>query len=231
MTMPPPIVPGPEQPYQLGQIMPAPPRKKSNVGLIIGIVVAVVLVLCGGTAAVVIALGDAAVDEASRQVDAAASKATSPCDAGLCSSSGASAPTTAPAGGDEPIKFGAGKWTYTDGISVQVNSVKKWKVPSINAGHTPGNSAVKVQVTLHNGTGENFDCTLADVEVSMGAEGVQADQVFADGVDECQGSIAPGRKKTFTVGFSAPTKDLSVIQVEVTPSWDHEAGIFEGKPA
>jgi hypothetical protein len=57
----PPISTGPQQPYPLGNVMPAP-RKKSNVGLIIGIVVAVFAVLClgGGVVATLAGNPDAA---------------------------------------------------------------------------------------------------------------------------------------------------------------------------
>lgn len=223
----PPIGPNPQY---AGPLTP-PPRKKSKIGLIVGLVIAGVLVLCGGGAVAILAIGGAAVNEAAKEVEAEVSNATSPCAGGQCSSPTPAAQNNTSDGKNAPIPFGAGKWTYADGIAVQVNSVKKWKVPSINSGHTSGNSAVKVQVTLHNGTEENFDCSLAGVEVSMGANGTQAGQVFAEGVDSCTGSVAPGRKKTFTVGFSGATKDLSVIQVAVTPSWDHEDGIFEGRAA
>lgn len=226
MTYPnPPVSPGPQPPHQPMHFAP-PPKKKSNVGLIIGVVVAVFAVLCVGGSVLAFAVNPDATSNDGQQVqDVAASKSVSPCDAGRCS-----APTTAaPAADQGPAKVGTQLITYDDGLSVQVNSVKKWSPPSINAGHKPGNAAVRVQVTLHNKTGQTFDCSLTRVQVSFGAEGIQADQIFADGSDSCDGSIANGRKKTWNVGFSAATKDTSVIQVSVEPSWDHEAAIFEGK--
>ncbi|MGN9912554.1 DUF4352 domain-containing protein [Phytohabitans sp. LJ34] len=59
MTYPsPPVSPGqPQPPYHAGPVMP-PPKKKSNVGLTIGIVVAVFAVLCIGGAVAAAVAGD-----------------------------------------------------------------------------------------------------------------------------------------------------------------------------
>jgi hypothetical protein len=66
----PPVSPGQQQQYQVGQVMP-PVRKKSNTGLIIGIVVAIFAVLCLGGGIVAALAGDPNTTTAGQPVDAA----------------------------------------------------------------------------------------------------------------------------------------------------------------
>lgn len=117
---------------------------------------------------------------------------------------------------------------YEDGLAVKVGKPAKFRPSDVSAGHNRGNHAIKFTVTFLNESTTSFDLGMASAEVAFGADGVNAEQVFDTKTDFFEGTIAPGRKRTFTLAFSAPTSDLSVIDVAVSPSWEHQAALFTG---
>lgn len=128
-------------------------------------------------------------------------------------------------------KMGTGKVTLKSGLVITVSAPKKFAPSAYAAGHTAGNSAVQFAVTFENKTGEVFDTSAVMIQAAFGKEGVSAEQVYDSGknISIVEGSIAAGKKKTFTVAFSAPTKDLSGIDVSVEPSFlGDEIAQFEG---
>lgn len=128
----------------------------------------------------------------------------------------------------EPAPFGrAHGWKYEDGLVVSIDSVKLWKPSSYAAGHKPGNKAVKVIVTIVNKTGSPFDASLVDVKASFGPNGNQAERVFDGDVTGMDGTVANGRTKTATFGFSAPGP-INPLELSVEPSWDYSAALFSG---
>jgi hypothetical protein len=120
--------------------------------------------------------------------------------------------------------------TYPDGLAVRLGKPTRFTPSAWAAGHTPGNSAFTFTVTLINNGSQPVDVTLCTVDVKVGRDGVHAEQVVDQGkADFVRGTIAPGRSGTFKVGFSAASKDLTVIDVTVTPTVSHGAALFTGK--
>jgi len=120
--------------------------------------------------------------------------------------------------------------TYESGLAVRVVSAKVF-TPSYASGLAAGHKAVKVTWTVTNGTGANFDLSGAEARLTYGTDGVQAESVYADGVDgqyPFDGSVRPGQKKTATSAFSVPKGSLSSIVVEVEPDFNSETAFFTG---
>ena len=139
-------------------------------------------------------------------------------------------PTTPP---EEPSKDTTtiGKTlTYESGLAVRVVSAKVF-TPSYASGLAAGHKAVKVTWTVTNGTDANFDLSGAEARLTYGADGVQAESVYAEGVDgqyPFDGSVRPGQKKTATSAFSVPKAGLAKIVVEVEPDYNSETAFFTG---
>ena len=140
------------------------------------------------------------------------------------------APTVPP---EEPAKDTTviGKTlTYESGLAVRVVSAKVF-TPSYASGLAAGHKAVKVTWTVTNGTGANFDLSGAEARLTYGADGVQAETVYAEGVDgqyPFDGSVRPGQKKTATSAFSVPKAGLAKIVIEVEPDYNSETAFFTG---
>jgi len=142
-------------------------------------------------------------------------------------------PTPTPTPTDSGIaKVGAKEWfTYTDGMQVQVTKIARFKISEYAAGGKPGDVGVVVTVTVKNGSGEVFDASAVNVQLSAGPNGDEADTVYdsdAGVMGGFEGSIPVGRSKTAKVGFAVPKAQLKQLVVEVAPSWDHDASFFEG---
>lgn len=137
-------------------------------------------------------------------------------------------PTPTP---DEPgiAKIGPTQWfTYEDGLKVQVTKLARKKIGQYASGGQPGGTAVVVTVTIKNGSGKAFDSSLADVKVSHGPNGDEAEQVFDTGIEEFSGTIPNGRVRTAQYEFAVPKAHYGQVLVEVAPSWEHDASHFEG---
>lgn len=148
-----------------------------------------------------------------------------------------SAPTTEPPATEpteEPAKDTTtiGKTlTYESGLAVRVVSAKVFS-PGYASGLTAGHKAVKVTWTITNGTDANVDLSGAEARLTYGADGVQAESVYAEGVDgqyPFDGSLRPGQKKTATSAFSVPKAGLANIVVEVEPEFMSQTAFFTGK--
>jgi hypothetical protein len=124
--------------------------------------------------------------------------------------------------------------TYKDGLKVALTAPVRYRVPATAAGHTAGNSAFLFNVIYVNGSAQSIDLTLSTLEVTVGADGVTAEPVVAAGLDILMdvGTLAPGRRKTMKLAFSADTTDLTVIDVTVKPGFlDYREALFTGRVA
>jgi hypothetical protein len=209
--------------------VPGPPQgPKRNTALIITLIAVIAVVLCGGGIAVT-----AIVVNRSKP---AANTTTGPTP--TTGGTTGTGPTTGSGGGgggvstSGTIAFGADhgvKWD--DKVEASVISVVKY-TPSKNAAGThPGQVGIKVTVKITNNSAKQLDVTLSRVKVKSGANGTQADTII-DLENNLglgfEGSIAPNHAATADYAFSVPSGDLSKIDVEVSPDFDHDAGIFEG---
>lgn len=123
---------------------------------------------------------------------------------------------------------------YESGFAVRVVSVKLFNPGQYAVGLTAGHRAVKVTWTVTNGTDANVDLSGATARLTYGADGTQAEAVYADGVGGMypfEGSLRPKQKKTATSAFSVPKEGLSQVVVEVEPEFNSETAFFTGKVA
>jgi hypothetical protein len=127
-------------------------------------------------------------------------------------------------------RIGDGGITYEDGLTVQVLTAKRYTIPEINSGVQPGDVGVLVTVRISNGAPGVVDLTECIVTLKAGTDGLEAERVFDDVAGDGFGSrVAPGRKATATLGFAVPKANLPLVNIEVSPAFDYEASIFEGK--
>lgn len=142
----------------------------------------------------------------------------------------------AEAGGDEPAEPESqvtkiGTWANADdGIAFRVSSLKRGKIDEWAAGGTPGNPAAVATIQFRNGSKKQFDTSMITVSARLGADGVEAEQVFQDGFDGMfDGTIAPGRTATTKFMFAAEdTAALKAISIEVSAGFEYESFQFEG---
>lgn len=124
--------------------------------------------------------------------------------------------------------------TYESKLAVRVVSAKVFNPGSSAYGLTAGHKAVKVVWTITNGTDATVDLQFAEARLTYGADGTQAEQIYAEGVGgqyPFEGSLQPGKKKTAASAFSVPTAGLSSITIEVEPDSDSQTAFFTGKAA
>ncbi|MFI8522479.1 DUF4190 domain-containing protein [Streptomyces sp. NPDC085481] len=163
-----------------------------------------------------------AVEEIDKAVkDAAPKDPASKAPAGKGGAAGKADKTEALAAGDTVV--------YDDDLKVTVTEAKKYSPSEFAAGHTEGNKAYQVTVTIENGGKKKVDTALVTLEARAGKDGVTAEQIFDDKVGSgFSGSVLPGKKATATFAFDAPAtaKDLTV---EVTPGLDYNASQWELK--
>ncbi|MEJ2888773.1 hypothetical protein [Actinomycetospora aeridis] len=133
-------------------------------------------------------------------------------------------PVAAPAPATTAVAFGQ-TFTYADGLAVTVSEPTSYEPSSYAAGNTnPYAYSVTVRVT--NNTGTAFDPVLLQTAMSTG--GAPASQIFdAETGTPPQNQLQPGRSMTYEVAFSTTTNS-GEAQVDVTPSFDHEAAVFTG---
>ncbi|HEX5568228.1 MAG TPA: DUF4352 domain-containing protein [Streptomyces sp.] len=105
--------------------------------------------------------------------------------------------------------------TYSSGLSVTVSEATAHTPGQYAIGHTEGNKAYKVTVTLENTGEKKIDTDLILLSARAGEEGVEAEQIFDDEVGSgFQGKLLPGKKATAVYAFDAPA-DAENLDVEV----------------
>ncbi|MEV8625923.1 DUF4190 domain-containing protein [Streptomyces sp. NBC_01268] len=163
-----------------------------------------------------------AVDEIDKAIkDSAPKDPTSKSPAGKGDTGGKADKDKALAAGDTVV--------YDDDLKVTVTEAKTYKPSEFAAGHTAGNKAYQVTVTIENGGKKKFDTTLVTLQARAGKDGATAEQIFDEKVGTgFSGTVLPGKKATATFAFDAPAaaKDLTV---EVGPGLDYNASQWDLK--
>ncbi len=215
---PPPQPAYPPPGYQQPGYPPPPVPPQRNTALIVTLIVVIVLVVCGGGIAVfAVALSHS--KPTANRTPLPGPVVTDTGGRGNLSTNG-----TIPFGDSHSAQ-------WTDKVTASVVSVVKFTPSSTAAGTHEGQTGIKVTVKISNNSDKRLDLTLASVKVKSGANGTQADTIvdlegnLGLGFD---GAVPPGNAATATYGFSVPTGDLSKIDVEVSPDFDHDSAIFEG---
>ncbi len=126
--------------------------------------------------------------------------------------------------GTDVVPFGQA-WTYEDGLKVAVTAPEEFEPTGEGAGSPL--SAVRMEVTVENGTDEELDPALIAVGVTSAeaaAEPIVDSRKGLNGSPE--DTVGPGERVSYPVGFLV--KDPKDVLVEVTPGLEREASRFTG---
>jgi hypothetical protein len=134
--------------------------------------------------------------------------------------------TTAPSSG--ALRFNATQ-RYKDGLQVQVSAPRPFAPSDSAAGHTPGDKAVAVDVTVTNGSNNRVDLDLVSIQ-AKDASGRSAETIFdsAKGINGLTGTLLPGKKSVDTCAFDLPKSAASSLDVEVSPGFNYESAVWSG---
>ncbi|MGW0119392.1 hypothetical protein [Streptomyces sp. NPDC003327] len=205
-----------------GQHPPERPRRSRWRPLVL--VVIGVLVLATGIAGLLVGTrkdgGGGAATGSSAQPDSAG--ATAPTRTGRPTAESPAADTGAHA-------FGRTQ-RYEDGVEVTVSAPVRFTPSAAAAGHTPGNTAVTVEITVRNGTETPLRLDLAQV-YGRGGDGREAARVFDVEPHEnlgLSGSVLPGRQAVAAYGFDLPAAAQPVLDVEVRVDVERDAAFWSG---
>ena len=112
---------------------------------------------------------------------------------------------------------------YEDGLKVTVSAPKAFTPDEFAVGHTEGNKAYQVTVTIENSGKKAWDSAGTMPKARTGKDGAEAEQILGDKLGVVfDGSVLPGKKATQTFGFDTPAAAKS-LTVEVEPGMDHDA--------
>ncbi|HEX6577875.1 MAG TPA: hypothetical protein VF082_05850 [Jiangellaceae bacterium] len=137
-------------------------------------------------------------------------------------------PTPEPEPGDTIAQVGPDEWfTYEDGLQVQVTKVTSVQLADLGTGNS-GGPGVEVTVTVKNGTGSAFDLTRSSVGLYAGPNRDTMEQSYGNDHWGFEGSIPATKAATTQFDFAVPTEMQGELRIDVTPSWDHPASVFEG---
>lgn len=165
-------------------------------------------------------------EEIEKENDKLKSGTTAPADPGSEPSDSPEPTETAPAA----LAFGQSH-TYPDGVKVTVSKPRAYKPDQFAAGHTKGNSAFQVTITIVNGSKKALDVATALPDASD-AEGSPADAIFdgSDATEMFQGTVLPGKQAKSDFAFSLPADADQEMQLEMAPKiLEYEDVIWTGK--
>ncbi|MFP1629087.1 DUF4352 domain-containing protein [Streptomyces sp. 5K101] len=112
---------------------------------------------------------------------------------------------------------------YDDDLTVTVSAPEPFTPGEFAVGHTKGNKAHQVTITIENAGKKKFDSSLVTVTARAGKDGVSAEQIFDDKAGEgFDSTILPGKKATATYAFDAPA-DAKNLTVEIVPDVWYDA--------
>ncbi|MFI1973803.1 DUF4352 domain-containing protein [Streptomyces wedmorensis] len=115
------------------------------------------------------------------------------------------------------LAFGATP-TYEDGVKVTVSKPAPYRPDAFAAGYEKGDTAVRVTITIVNGSGKAIDVTTALPDV-RDAEGAQASAVF-DGsraTEMFRGKVLPGKRVKAGFAFALPAGADGEVRLELAP--------------
>ncbi len=175
---------GPQfQPDRQQGVPPNPPKKRHVLrNVVIALSAAFVLVVGGCIAVLASSVNEATKETTAKKAEAppASSSPSTPPSSAATEPPATTEPTAPPTDAEERVaKVGAAQWfEYSDGMKVQVTSLKRFRISQYAAGGKPGDLGVIVTVTMQNGSSSTFEAGLVDVKVASGPNGDQAESVF-----------------------------------------------------
>lgn len=215
---------------QYGGPPPGPPPKKGGAAKIIipiAAVLVLVLVVIAVVAVVLVSGGDdddTASSGGGREPTTTDQPTTTDDDP---ATTGASPTTDAPsttAGSGENPQFGD-TYEWDGGITVSISEPSDFTPSDTAAGGEGASDHVTFEVTVVNGSSENYEPSSLSISVQSGSG--EGDQVFdtAQGIDGSPNTaILPDRDVVFDVAFGVTDPDDLVV--EVAPGFDYEPAFF-----
>lgn len=135
-------------------------------------------------------------------------------------------------GQDKSKPLAAGETAaYEDGLEITVSAPKAFTPDEFAVGHTEGNKAYKVTVTIENKGKKAFDTAGTLPGARAGKDGADAEMILGEKLDVAfDGSVLPGKKVTKTFAFDAPAA-AKVLTVEIEPAMglEHDAAQWDLK--
>ncbi|MEU9699361.1 DUF4352 domain-containing protein [Streptomyces sp. NPDC047981] len=120
---------------------------------------------------------------------------------------------------------------YADGIDVTVSEPRGFTPSDTAIGHTAGSRAVKLEVTVRNGS--EAPLTLDAVVVQgRDAKGREVERVFDATQDlgaGLSGTLLPGRTAVGVYGFDLPEDTDGTLDLEVAVGFDRGPAFWSGK--
>ncbi|MFB6835973.1 DUF4190 domain-containing protein [Streptomyces sp. NPDC056361] len=108
--------------------------------------------------------------------------------------------------------------TYEDGVKVTVSVPKPYRPDGFAAGYEKGDTALRVTITIVNGSDEALDVTTA-LPDARDAEGARASTIF-DGsraTEMFRGTVLPGKQVKAGYAFALPADADGELQIELAP--------------
>ncbi|MBN6035995.1 hypothetical protein [Amycolatopsis sp. 195334CR] len=123
------------------------------------------------------------------------------------------------------------RYTWESGLAVDVTAPAACK-PSDSAAPPNIERAVKITVTVTNGTSEPFDATLLSLGGDAQFNGARADQVYDFG-GECAGglesaTVLPGKTFTYSVAYAVGPQP-GEMQISFQPAFGADKAIYVGE--
>ncbi|MCG3042963.1 DUF4352 domain-containing protein [Streptomyces fenghuangensis] len=116
--------------------------------------------------------------------------------------------------GDGPLSAGDTA-SYSSGLRITVSEASSYTPGEYALGHTEGNKAHQITVTLENTGDKKTDIGLITLSARAGENGVEAEQIFDDEIGSgFEGNLMPGKKATARFAFDAPAS-AGNLDVEV----------------
>lgn len=127
---------------------------------------------------------------------------------------------------DEPATatFGEG-FTFRDGLALTVGAPEPFTPTGTAAGFEPGDQAVVFDITIVNGSPQNYDPVMFMTNLQSGNR--EASQIYdsADNIGETPTTVVlPGREAEFQVAYSVT--DPTDLVMEVSPGLEYRDAIF-----
>ncbi|WP_411110910.1 DUF4352 domain-containing protein [Streptomyces sp. c-19] len=136
---------------------------------------------------------------------------------------------SSPPSATDVVAFGRPQ-RYDDGVEVTVSAPVAFTPSAAAAGHTAGNKAVTLQVTVRNGDGERLELAVVQVRARDG-EGREASRVFDAEPDlgtGLSGTLLPGRTAVAAYAFDVPPTTDALLDVEVQVGFERPALFWSG---
>ncbi|MEU7646019.1 DUF4190 domain-containing protein [Streptomyces huasconensis] len=125
---------------------------------------------------------------------------------------------TGDSGDSDTLRFGE-TFTYDDGVKVTVAQPVSYRPGMYAVGHSEGNKAQTVKITVVNGTDRAVNLDLTTVTFKD-ADGAEAQKIFdGDLPRELAGKLLPGKEAVATYAVSLPADAARTLEVQVEPGF------------